>query len=332
MKRMLQLAFFLSLLSLLSVGSLQGQTDDAVVCPTFQRQAFNNFSTACAGTNSGEYCYGYSSVVAAENENVLIEDFSLGDKLAIDMIESITSTAYNREEDQWGLSLLRLPDVNASEPNLRYILFGGVQLSDTDEPEANFSPLQSFVFSTAQENTCVDTPSTLFVQSDCAFDAREFRAEGINFTIDGAAVITGGSDTGFIQIEVIYGLVYIEPDVYTDGVAEPTDQAERLVVPVGYSVRAPLNFSEPITSEDRVGEWSELTPITREGLSNLDFLREIPQNFGYCPIIIPTIRQASGVGGVQEQLRFSSVRPLQPVIPLCEGDAAPEFCTYLGLT
>ena len=36
-----------------------------------------------------------------------------------------------------------------------------------------------------------------------------------------AAVITGGGETGFINVQVIYGLVYIEPDVYSDGVAEP---------------------------------------------------------------------------------------------------------------
>lgn len=332
MKRMLHLVLFVGLLSLLSVAGLQGQTDDSVVCPTFQRQAFNGFSTACAGTEAGEYCYGYNSVVATQAENAPIEDFTLGDRLAIDEIESITSQPYSREDDQWGLSLLRLPDVNASEPNLRYILFGGVEIADTDEPDATFSPLQSFVFATAEENACVDTPSTLFVQSDCDFDARQFRAEGVNFTIDGAAVITGGGETGFINVQVIYGLVYIEADVYSDGVAEPGDVTERITVPVGYSVTAPLNFGEPITSEDRVGDWSEITPLTAEDLANLTFLRSIPQNFGYCPILIPTIRQASGVGDVQETLRFSSVRPLQPVIPLCGVDAPPEFCTYLGLT
>ena len=46
MKRMLHLVLFVGLLSLLSVAGLQGQTDDSVVCPTFQRQAFNGFSMA----------------------------------------------------------------------------------------------------------------------------------------------------------------------------------------------------------------------------------------------------------------------------------------------
>jgi len=340
MKRMLQLALFVCLLGLLSVSSLavDAQVTQPLVCTRFQQQAFNEFSTACAGTEGGELCYGFNAVVATEDQTTPIEDFELGDKLPIDPIESVVSQPYARTNDTWGLSLLLLPDIQVSqtetEPNLRYILFGGVQLVDTDEEDAaetGYAPLQSFTFATDQTNLCSDAPSTLFIQSDCGFADRRFRAEGVDFTIDGAVVLTGGGTSGYIQATVVYGVLTIQPDVYSDGIAEATDQTQPIVVPVGYSIRATLNANEPIDSEDHVGPWGAIQQVSRQQLLTLAYLQNIPGNLGYCPINIPIIRQPSGSGGVRTTLRFSSSAPLEAVLPFCQVANPPAFCTYLGL-
>jgi len=339
MKRTFSLIFFTAFLSIFPMVSLaQGQSSEQTICTAFQRNTYNAFATACAGTEGSQICYGYDSIVAFEDETTPIENFDVGDKLPLENVEALTSEAYDATMNQWGLALLQLPDIQVTPTetvsNLRYILFGGVELTDTDEPDTDYDPFQSFTFATAQDDDCVSTPSALFIQSTCiAGDTtvRQFRAEGIDIIIDGAAVLLGGEDAGFIQIVVIYGVVTIQPDVYTDEITEPTDQTRAIVVPVGYTITAPLDPDEPIDSEDHVGAWSPIRELTREELADLEYIENLPSNISYCPVSIPTIRLTSGAGGTVPRLRFPTRNPLLPVIPFCQVANPPAFCAYLGL-
>jgi len=337
MKRMLQLAFFMCLISLLSIPAVvEGQTDPAT-CVPFQQQAFSSFSNACGDTEFGEVCYGFNSVDAfTEEDNALvpIEDFVPGEEIPIETVDALSTGGYSPTNSIWGLSLIELDAFEAAggvlEPNLRYIMFGDAEITNVDEPVAEgFDQLQSFTFQTTNTTPfCSDAPSNVLVQTDCSADTepRDFRVEGVDMTLDGTAIFVGGAERGLIQVFVIYGVLIIQPDRNLDGVVEQREQTQQIVVPAGFGTTAPINSVEPLDSDSHVGQWSPIGPTLDNQLALLDYVEAIPQNLSYCPLETPLVRQSSGAGGTRTELRYLSSAALEALIPYCTVPNAPDFC------
>jgi len=337
MKRMLQLAFFVCLISLLSIPAVvEGQTDPAT-CVPFQQQAFSSFSNACGDTEFGEVCFGFNSVDAfTEQGNSLapIEGFEQGDEIPIESVDLISTGGYNPGGGIWGLSLIELPAFEAAdgdlEPNLRYLLFGDTEITNVDEPVAEgFEQLQSFTYQTTNTTPlCTDAPSHVLVQTDCSVDTapRDFRVEGADMTLDGTAIFIGGAERGILQIFVLYGVLVIQPDRNLDGTVEQGEQTQPVIVPAGFATLASISNNEPLDSDAHVGPWSPIGPVLGATLEALSYIEAIPQNLTYCALETPLVRQSSGAGGTRTELRYLSSAALEALIPYCTVPNAPDFC------
>jgi uncharacterized protein YgiM (DUF1202 family) len=187
------------------------------------------------------------------------------------------------------------------------------------------SPMQAFFFRTGIGGvTCDDVPSVLAVQGPQNASV-DITAQGVNVRIMSTIVLQtlppGANPPTSFQLTTLSGLAIIYPDT-----------PNAIYVPAGFSTTIALGPVGPDGfSQQVVGNWSPLRPITQDEIDQLRKLSIIPANvLNYVPGV-PILVQASGVGSTLPQLIFPNPAALEAARNACANGLIPAaVCQIIG--
>lgn len=108
---------------------VSGQSDD---CPAEIDQALDTTNEICFGTGRNQVCYGNNNVEITPYEEIQLEFDAPGDIAALEQIRTLSLSALDVENGQWGIALIRmLANLNPSESeDVTVLLFGDVEIED----------------------------------------------------------------------------------------------------------------------------------------------------------------------------------------------------------
>jgi hypothetical protein len=205
----------------------------------------------------------------------------------------------------------------------------GLPVLDAD----SFTAFQEFYYRVGIGGTsCNDAPSFLFVQGyeDNPVYLTIFDTV---FKIEGAAVfesIAPGDNLGDgLEVNNLFGLVTISPGTGDEVIVPPGFMSTVGLCEEFASLGIEGDEDEKCTLSPR---WSNPRPLTQSELDGFGIVSDIPDNLLNFPVDIPTIVQASGIGGPIARLVFTDPAALRAAAEACADGELPEnVCEYLGL-
>jgi uncharacterized protein YgiM (DUF1202 family) len=146
---MKRIIFFASLV-VLSIGIghvVTAQNSSEAACAALIQASFESFAESCIGKEATTACYGYRDASVTFVEGISdAPDFALaGDTLDLAQVQTITSSAFDLENETWGLAALNVQAnvplaYTSSEPGLSVLMFGDVTLENQVSAEQAFVP------------------------------------------------------------------------------------------------------------------------------------------------------------------------------------------------
>lgn len=188
------------------------------------------------------------------------------------------------------------------------------------------TPMQAFFFRTGIGGvTCDQVPSLLAVQGPRNASV-DITAQGVDIRIGSTIVLqtlpAGANPPTTLQITTVSGLAIINPDT-----------PNAIYLPAGFTITVPLGpVGADGFSQIATGPWSAIRALTQPELALLALLINIPGNVLDYVLSLPTIVQASGVGGVVPQFVFADQNTRNILQNACNaGVLSPAVCAQLGL-
>ncbi|MCU0495983.1 MAG: hypothetical protein MUF87_01375 [Anaerolineae bacterium] len=231
---------------------LMAQAAVPFACPELVEEALIRVDQACGGLGRNEACYGNNLVTAFGPNALTLDAFSTtGDRLPLETIAQLNTTALNTDQGTWGVAILSLqadlPDTLPGQ-NVTFVVFGDSELI-TEESEDLTAPMQAFQLTTGigvpqcreapRDGVLVQSPEgttvhfrvngiDIAVGSTVLLDKRQDEKVWIS-TLEGRATVTSGGITKTVlpgyKLVTIPGEVPVGPDPYTfeDVAAMPID-------------------------------------------------------------------------------------------------------------
>jgi hypothetical protein len=190
----------------------------------------------------------------------------------------------------------------------------------------NKSPMQAFFFRTGIGGvTCDEVPSVLAVQGPNNASV-DINADGVEVRITSTIVLQtlppGANPPTTLQLTTLHGMAIIYPGT-----------PNAIIVPPGFAISIALSpVGEDGFSQTVVGDWSPLRPLSQDEIESLQMLELIPANILNYGFDVPSVIQASGVGGTVPQLFFQDQSSLDEARAACANGQLPAaICQVLGL-
>jgi hypothetical protein len=188
-------------LSFLSTTHAQDDAEDT--CDDIITQALQVVGSSCAEMGRNETCYG-NTQISAEFVATPDNDFeNPGDIVDALNLASLTTAPLDLDQGIWGIALMQiLADLPVEDDNaLTLVLLGDAQLDTTTKTD----DLQTFTFSSGQNETCESAPDGLLVHAPSGQRAR-IVVNGVELTFSSAAFLTAQPDDQ-MTVQVIEGNV-----------------------------------------------------------------------------------------------------------------------------
>jgi hypothetical protein len=224
------------MLCLTSVA-LQAQDNADDACPAIVDTALAAVDTSCAGVERNQACYGNISIQAQVRPGVSNISFdSIGDRVDLSDIQSLTLKEMDVATGEWGVALLRvqanLPNTLPGQ-NVTLLLFGDVEITDAAD---STSPMQSFYFqSGVGETPCVEAPqSGMIIQTPEGAEEVSLNINGVDMLIGSTAYIQAfAPDEDIEEGQLIVNLL--------EGEATISANDEQVTIPAGQFSTVALN-------------------------------------------------------------------------------------------
>lgn len=143
------------------VTAAQGQN----TCLPIVVQSLSQFGTNCADTESNGVCAGSESVTFILDDEQMSELLAEpGDSAVLTTVQTVQTSALDRTDRTWGLSLLNvqanLPQF-LDDPYVKYIMLGGIEVENAVEPEDAVTLLEEGVSVLTTAETEFRSPAVL---------------------------------------------------------------------------------------------------------------------------------------------------------------------------
>lgn len=346
-------------------GSQQGQ------CQRFVRQAYSDLSRNCLQLGSNVVCYGHEDVTGMMiNGMSEPADFFAdpGFQSELTYIARVTGSAFNLNDEIWGLSKLNIQtysdDVENDDPetaddNLRdvlMLLMGDMEIENAVDPtfddedelvidENTPGPFNElYVRGSSDVPECEEAvPPILLLQG--ADDA------DTSLVLNDTEVQLNAGDTNrplptTAIIEILdYDDPFADEDTATmrvitlSGMVTLNPDGNELTIPPGYYTDICLfdpgdRGLDEQSNDLTVGCGGPTDPalVTEDMLTPLEGLQGLPGNVLRKPVIVPSIIVASGTGGVIPQIIFGDPEALELAREMCEAEPPqlpPGICRRL---
>lgn len=111
------------------VWIVSGQSND---CPVEIDRALDTANEICVGTGRNQVCYGNNNVEITPYQDNVVDFDTPGDIAALEQIRTLSLSALDTENGQWGIALMRmLANLNPLESeDVTVLLFGDVEIED----------------------------------------------------------------------------------------------------------------------------------------------------------------------------------------------------------
>jgi hypothetical protein len=174
---------------------------DENTCQAILTAAMQSLETTCMALGRNNACYGNNRVHATPRGNVALAFELPGDKVAIQDIESISTSPLDATAGTWGLSLLKLqanlPDTMPGQ-NVMFLVYGDTTVQNTS------GDMRAFYFSSGLGNlNCKEAPDGIVVRSPHHAQVT-FTANGVNITI-ASTIILRAAPNKTLDVQLIEG-------------------------------------------------------------------------------------------------------------------------------
>ena len=230
-KELLKITRLLTVVMILCLApaALHAQDDAGEACPAIVDTALTAVDTSCQGIERNQACYGNISIQAQAQPGVSDLSFdSIGDRVNLSDLQSLTLKEMDVTTGEWGVVLLRvqanLPDTLPGQ-NVTMLLFGDVEISDTP---GSISPMQSFYFrSGVGETPCIEAPqSGMLIQTPEGATEIRMNINGVDMQIGSTAYIQAfAPDEEMEEGQLIVNLL--------EGEATISANDEQVTIPAG---------------------------------------------------------------------------------------------------
>lgn len=134
--RRIVILFFL----LITSGSVLAQTVDCA----FSQKAIEATRKACADLEQNQACYGNATVEVQPRPNVRLAFSDVGDVVALSAFEAITTSAYNPDDESWGMTLMNIR-ADLLEGSITALAFGETSVQNNSDASSEFVALEIIV-------------------------------------------------------------------------------------------------------------------------------------------------------------------------------------------
>ena len=213
-----------SILVMVTMAAAPDQHARASTCTDILTRALNTLRQTCRQLQRDEACYGNALVVADLRDAL---DFAKrGDQVPVQSIRTLTTSAFNEEREEWGLSVLKLktnlPDTLPGQ-NVTVLVYGETTL------ENDSGTMQAFYFSTGLGTPqCKEMPANGVLIRAPKRTTVTFRANGVDVRIGSTALLTAEANN-----QMTFTLIDGSAMLTSDGMQQAVKPMEMVTIPLG---------------------------------------------------------------------------------------------------
>jgi hypothetical protein len=159
--------------------------NEASSCQAILTRALETLHNTCDKLNRNSACYGNNNIQA---ELTAAQSFStMGDKVPIQIIKTMTTSPLDESNGTWGLSLLKLqanlPDTMPGQ-NVTFLVYGNTSIQNVS------GNMQTFYFSSGLGSpNCKEAPQDAIIVRSPNHTEVSFNANGVQITIASTIVL-----------------------------------------------------------------------------------------------------------------------------------------------
>ncbi len=114
---------------------------DTLDCPAFAQKTIEAARKVCSAIDLNQACYGNSKIEIQPRDNMRLSFSKSGDVAPLAALKSLTTTAFDAAQSNWGLSLLNMR-LNLIEGSVSAVAFGKTSIENNSDASNDFLPVE----------------------------------------------------------------------------------------------------------------------------------------------------------------------------------------------